>query len=170
MTFVLNFPTSGAHWVEVLTALAAPVAMLVALLTLWGQWVLLKHQQKREMFEKRFAIYSKVREFIGEIARTLRVDSIQECARFLYDTKGSEFLFEPPVEAFIQEVYRNATALHGVNVVLAGPQVHQREEQVRRQQELEQWLSEDAHKLAATTFSPYLTLYQEGFWKTALGR
>ena len=46
MTFVLNFPDVTPNWVEVLTALAAPVAVLIAIATVCWQWIPLERQLK----------------------------------------------------------------------------------------------------------------------------
>ena len=146
---------------QLLSAVGVPAALAIAVGNGFWQAQLQRRQLKHSLFEKRFTVYYAVREFLGEITRTLRVDDLQRCFKFLRDTNQAEFLFDPSVESFISEVYRMATSLHTVNAVLDGGDVQDNQAQLERQRELEMWLSEDAHNIAASTFRPYLILYDK---------
>jgi len=157
LDIVINFRNSQPSWVQIVSAFGVPSALLIAVGNAWWQSRLLRRQLKQAIFEKRFLIYLTVRGFIGQICKSLHVE-LQECFKFLYDKNQAEFLFEPPVEAFIKEVYRKATELHAVNEILRdSPNRDQR--RLEEKHQLERWFAVDAHETAKGQFTPYLRLY-----------
>lgn len=166
MDIVINFGSSRPTWTQILTALAVPSALVIAVGNAWWQSRLSRRQLKQAIFEKRFAVYLTVRDFIGRVCKTLDV-KLQECFTFQYDTNQAEFLFEPPVQTFINEVYRKATELHSVNEILRGaPNGDQ--QRLNEKHGLATWFAVDAHEIAKTQFAPYLRLYDRaGLFRSA---
>jgi hypothetical protein len=163
MDVYFNFARPDATWIEMLSALGVPTALVIAAGNAWWQARLQERQLKLDMFEKRFAIYLTVRKFLGEITKTLRVDDLQVCFTFLRETNQAEFLFSESIKDFIEEIYRRATSLHAVNQVIeSGQNGHDRRLKEKQQRlDLEHWLSVDAHTMAAQKFTPYIKLHDE---------
>nr|WP_320136637.1 hypothetical protein [uncultured Amphritea sp.] len=66
-----------------------------------------RQKLKIELFEKRYAIYDAVREYMGAIIRK-RHSNENEQQQFLVETKGAAFLFDDEIIKFIEDVWQNS--------------------------------------------------------------
>lgn len=66
-----------------------------------------RQKLKIELFEKRYAIYEAVREYMGAIVRK-RYPTEKEQKQFLVETKGASFLFDDEIMKFIEEVWQRS--------------------------------------------------------------
>jgi hypothetical protein len=138
---IFDFPW-WLQWNHVGTPLIAIIATYIAV----EQYSINRRQYRLALFKKRMAIFNTTAKFIATVVQTANV-TVNECAEFLRETRDHEFLFGREVGEFINEVYRQGTALHahmGMGV-----------EHVAQQQEIMEWF---AGKIAdaRTVFAKYL--------------
>ena len=66
-----------------------------------------RQKLKIELFEKRYAIYDAVCEYMGAII-SKRHSNENEQQQFLVETKGAAFLFDDEIIKFIENVWQNS--------------------------------------------------------------
>jgi hypothetical protein len=152
---VFNFGDSQPSWIPWVSVAGVLAALLIAIGTAMWQARLQNQLLKNQMFEKRFAVYFALRQFLGEISRTATVD-VQRCFKLLYDVDQAEFLFDQSVDRFLMEVYEKALLVHAYE-----SQPERRQEKA----ELLEWLVSNAYGKAKETFNPYLMLSKANFPK-----
>jgi hypothetical protein len=167
MDIVINFVPPQPNWIQVLAALGVPAAVLIAIGNGLWQSQLQRRQLKQAMFEKRFAVYMTVREYLRSVIEMFRVD-FQTLIHFGHETHQAQFLFDASVQDFIQEVFQKANELHTLNEILGtGPSGDQ--DRLDEKHRLQRWFV-DAHQTKLTkVFTPSLGLYDEpGRFRSAL--
>jgi len=144
--------------IEVSKALLTPVIAIVAAYVAWQQLATNRRKLKLDLFERRYAVYEKIGEFIGSILTSGRVQKATEI-QFLVDTKAKMFLFGEDISQLVSEMYRKAVHLHALDAELEGSTGEARAANIKAQREIKDWYGETLEGLEAR-FSAYLKLEQ----------
>ena len=142
--------------IEVSKALLTPVVAIVAAYVAWQQLATNRRKLKLDLFERRYAVYEKIGEFIGSILTSGKVQTGKEI-QFLVDTKATEFLFGNDISQFVSEAYRKAVHLHALDSELEGSTGEARSANIKAQREIKDWFEEALTSLKKC-FSEYLRL------------
>jgi hypothetical protein len=136
-------------WVDFLEAIGPLVAVLVAIGVGLTQSYLQRQQLKQDLFEKRFAIYAFVKEYLtGAVLGDRELNP-----NFVNKTRPAEFLFGPEVLTFIDEAHTLAMTL-----------ASHREEDDEWAEATLKGVERTAYDEFERVFRPYLQLHQEESW------
>ena len=101
----------GIQYVQALgpTVVALVIGIVAASLT-WGQWKATRDKLRLDLFEKRYVIYDETQKVLATtlLNGTVTYDEITAYHR---KTKGTEFLFEFEVEAYLDELRKHLNQL-----------------------------------------------------------
>jgi hypothetical protein len=149
----------GSSWIQLLSALGVPVALLIAIGSAWWQSMLQRRQLKHTEFEMRFAVYETVRAFVRDVCKTFEIE-FAEIVKFGNETSHAEFLFKRPVQEFIQNVFTKANDLWIVTEALRScPTPDQ--ERLNELHRLQAWFVTAYETTIRSTFTCALKLYDE---------
>jgi hypothetical protein len=98
------------HVGRFLSALIAPVSAGIVTYIAWAQFQINRRQYRLALFEKRIAVFNSTMNMLSSVTK-FADPSMDECMKFLRDTRGVELLFGSEVQKFVEEVYRKAVAL-----------------------------------------------------------
>lgn len=105
--------------IEVFTAVSSTLAAIVALgIAVWVVWVAItqrriqEKQMQQDLFDKYFAIYTKVAEFVLCVLRADGKFEMRDFRRFLFAVEEAEFLFGQEVNTYMQEIREKAKHLY----------------------------------------------------------
>jgi hypothetical protein len=106
--------TPNTDWASIASALAAIVALGISVWVALWQRKLQKERVRQDLFDKRYAVFLSVDEFVMYV---LRVDGSfkmmgDEVRRFLYAVEQSEFLFHADVIDYMHQVEKTVFDLH----------------------------------------------------------
>jgi hypothetical protein len=88
-----------------LQALGPLIAAFVAVIVGLTQWYLQKKYLEQNSFERRYAVYEALKKYMGAIYFNHgKDDDFVNYKDFLSGTRGSQFLFNPDVVAYIAEI------------------------------------------------------------------
>lgn len=128
------------HWTAYLSALLTPVVAVIGAYIAWRQSRTAQNKLKLDLFEKRFAVYNKARNMLGEIMAkgTLSDVGLHEYgagireARWLMDGEVAKYLGE--------ELWNNAVNLQTYDAELDGkPPGEERTRLVQKRADLKKW-------------------------------
>jgi len=142
--------------IEMSKALLTPVVAAVAAYVAWQQLTTNRRKLRLDLFDRRYAVFEKIGDFIGSILTTGRVQQGKEI-QFLVDTKAVSFLFGEDISEFVSEIYRKAVDLHALDAELEGATGEARSANIKAQREIKDWYSKALRELKAR-FSGYLKL------------
>jgi hypothetical protein len=112
MTLILSF-VGSIDWISVarfFSAATAPVVAVVVTYIAIAQFLLNRRQYRLALFEKRMAVFSSTMNMIASVVQSAN-PSLDECMKFIRDTRDHELLFGPEVGAFIDKVFGKAVLL-----------------------------------------------------------
>jgi hypothetical protein len=144
--------TTNERWL----ALIALVALLVSLRQAHTDAVRLRH----ELFERRFAMYRAIDEFLADVVRRRRINANAE-QRLLDATRGARFLFDRAVADFLEDLHRQRAAFDNTVTTREGSDRSLDETAAAREQHEFDWFKNTASGLEAR-FAPFLRL--EPWW------
>lgn len=154
MDFEITFGQSRPSWIQIVTALGVPAAIGIALWNSFWQSRLQRRQLKQAVFEKRYAVYQRVLEFLRLASNT--APTFPQIISFGQETDHAKFLFGKRVQGFIKEVFTKANRLHVVTEEL---RVHPGDmDRINEQNSLEGWFA-DAFQGTDRAFTPDLRLF-----------
>jgi len=104
--------------------------------------------KKKDLFEKRMAVYKGLTKFLANIIRTARV-GLDQVGDMMQETRDYEFLFGSEVGDFIREVFERGMELR------ARTAVPHEERNFNREQELLNWFEMQLSE-AKQVFRPYI--------------
>ncbi|MEW6076711.1 MAG: hypothetical protein AB1724_02745 [Thermodesulfobacteriota bacterium] len=144
-------------WVDVLTALITPTIAIVGITIAALQWKLSKNRYKHELFDKRWAQFVAIRDFMGKI-RAHGVASQDDEHNFLIETRGCRFLFGNEIQNLVDETYKKSGLLNDLEKELKSITVQEdRKRNVAHQREIKDWVESQIKELE-TRFGKYLQL------------
>lgn len=101
-----------------LTALSTPLLALLAGYIAWRQWKTSNEALKKDLFDKRFAVYEATREFLGDIVLS-RTVTPQQLGKFHKETLGARWLFNEQLAKELQGFYDRAVELANLESQIA---------------------------------------------------
>jgi hypothetical protein len=170
MDFEISFGRSQPSWIQIVSALGVPTAIGIAVWNWIWQSRLQKRQLKQAMFEKRYAVYQRVLEFL-RLASNSQL-TLPQIISFRQETDHAKFLFGRRVQGFLKDVVTKALRLH---VVMEALKVHPGDmDRIHELNSLADWFV-DAFQGIDGVFTPDLKLYDEAgpvsrAWKSVLGK
>jgi hypothetical protein len=113
--------------VQLLSALLTPVIAVVTTYIALQQYRTNRFKFKLEMFEKRNAVYQGVKDFIHSAVRKTNL-STDDFIKLDEATQDAFFLFDEPVDKYINELRWKASKLNFMNEKIAEQILHPYEE------------------------------------------
>ncbi len=105
-------------WIQVLSALSAPVIGGAAIYIARQQWKTAELQRetnekrwKHERYERRLKVYQEVREILNLVIRSAHPD-IKDLQAFRIATAEADFIYGEDVQKYIEEIFNNGLQLH----------------------------------------------------------
>jgi hypothetical protein len=148
---------SGKDWVDVLAAFSGPAVALAVGIVALLQYQLNRAKHRHDLFDRRYAMYEAIRNFIGGILTSGKATTEKRLA-FLVDTNGARFVFDKTVTKYIEEIHSKAVDLHTLQSELEGrPQGDERTRNVDAQRHIKDWFSAQLSGLEER-FSSHLDL------------
>lgn len=143
------------NWVDVLSALLTPTIAIFGIYIALQQWLTNRKRLKLELFERRYEVFEKIKQFIANILTSGRVEEGADI-QFLRDTKAALFLFDEKIVELTTEMYKKAIRLHALEATerTAGDNL---EANLNKQDEIKQWYK-DQLKDIDKSFKKYLRL------------
>lgn len=142
--------------IEISKALLTPVIAIVAAYVAWQQMKTNRRKLKLDLFDRRYAVFEKIGEFIGSILTSGKVQQGKEF-QFLADTRAAGLLFGEDISQFVSEIYRKAVHLHALDAELEGSAGDARTKNIQAQREIKDWYEMVLEGLQAR-FAEYLKL------------
>ena len=96
--------------IELLSASLAPITAIVALGIAYRQYRLEQLKFRRELYEKRLAVYEGTMKLLSIVLRKGGVN-FSELVQFLQETNQCRFLFGKDMADYLTEIYKNGVDL-----------------------------------------------------------
>jgi hypothetical protein len=129
-----------------LSAALTPVIGLIAVYIARQQYLINRRQHRLALFEKRLAVFNSTMRMIGAVLENADA-TLQQCMKFIQETRDHDFLFGPEVGEYINKVYKKGTELHAHTTMGAS--------RAAQQTEVVDWFLQQT-KEARKIFLPYL--------------
>lgn len=151
------------HAIELSAAALAPVTAIIALSIAYRQYRLEKLKLRRELYERRLAIYSSTMQLLAHILQNGKAEN-QGLFKFIGETHQSYFLLGKEIHDYLQHLYKQGCQLNLLEVKLYDelgmPTSLAQPERVRianEKGELCRWFS-DQFEVARDKFAKHLRL------------
>lgn len=95
---------------ELSKALLTPVIAIVATYIAWQQWKTNRLKFHLDLYDRRLKVYEEVRQILSIIARDA-VASYDDLLKFKRAVSEADFLFDPDIPAYIEEIYQRGVKL-----------------------------------------------------------
>jgi hypothetical protein len=96
--------------IEISKALLTPIIAIVATYVAWQQWKTNQQKLNLERYERRLRVYEEVRKILSIILRDAKA-STEDLLKFRTSVSEADFLFDPEIPEYIDEIYK-----HGLNL------------------------------------------------------
>ena len=149
---------SGNQVVKYLSGLLTPIIAIIAAYIAYRQYKNDNERLKRDLYEKRYAIFSNLMETIALVVQDANVD-MKTLITFKKSTREAYFLFDDDISGYLDEVYKNGLKLRTINKALTEnlPVSDKRNQLANEDAELMAWFA-DQFDVANVKFSRYLSL------------
>ena len=123
-----------------------------------GQWFTNRARLKHELFDRRYAIYEKITQFLADVLINSQLPPGRE-EEFLRETKLAFFVFncDPNIKSLVEDIYGHAIHLHTVIVQIKETTGDERMNMLNKEQEIRNWFM-DTLKSIEKKFENYLRL------------
>lgn len=138
-----------------LIALTSCVTAAIATYVAYQQHKTARDKVRLDLYDRRFAVYAALQEFLASISVDARVD-LAILAKYSRSTREAEFLFGAEVSAYLDSIHREAVEYRKLNNVLLSPQGMPRHDDLAEQEGLALQRLLDHFELASIWFRPYL--------------
>jgi hypothetical protein len=155
---IIQIADNGKDWVDYLSALLVPgIAVLGATIAIL-QWRTNANRLRHELFDRRYAQFVIVREFLGSIMTSGKSQSIEQF-EFKSGISGMQFIFDKEIEEYVNKnIWHLACDLECLDAELEGvPVGEERSRNVKKQAEIKRQLYKELKSLE-DTFAKYLQL------------
>ena len=157
MTIILGENVNMEYYVTIIATLMAAIVAWTG----YQQYYLAKGKFKLDLFDKRFAVYKGVQEFLSIILRHAKYE-ISQLYDFRRNTQDAMFLFGNDIPEYIKMIDKKALAMrsyaHQYEALPKGPE---RSDLVEKETQLLTELTGELPRLQVV-FSPYLSFAK---WK-----
>ena len=99
---------------QILQALLTPIIGAVAVYIAWEQWQANKLKLVLDRYDRRLRVYQNVVALLLLVQRDLKPEII-ELQKFRTDTAEADFLFEPEISAYLDEILKRGHLLRSAN-------------------------------------------------------
>ena len=116
-----------------------------------------KDRYKHELFDKRWAQFISIRDFIGHVFSHGKMEKEEEY-KILINTQGSIFLFDQEIKSYISELTKKAWYLNTLNeeLSLISDQAA-RKKNIEKQREIKNWFENQISEIEKK-FNKYIKL------------
>jgi hypothetical protein len=135
-------------WLTLLSGLLTPTIAAIAVYIAVRQWRTAHLRLKLDLFDKRLAIHTAVRDLIASIVTTGQVDNAKLVA-FVYGTRQARWLLDKDVERYFDEMYGKALDLQTFISEEEGLTADALQDNIRRQREIKDWIAKQYEALDA---------------------
>ena len=108
----MNF--SFENFLSLFSGLLTPLIAIITIYIAWRQWKTSQDKLTLEKYDRRLQIYKEVAKILTKILRDADI-SYEDLAVFRTSVFEADFVFEPEIVEFIDEIYRRGVALHSWN-------------------------------------------------------
>ncbi|MEW5957573.1 MAG: hypothetical protein AB1801_07610 [Chloroflexota bacterium] len=149
---------SGNRLIPYLSGLLTPVIAVVTAYIAYRQYKNDNERLKRDLYEKRYGIYSNLMETIALVVQEANVD-MKTLINFKKSTREAYFLFGDDISSYLDEIYQKGLKLQTINKVLDGnlPVGEKRNQLADQDADLMTWFAAQ-FDVARVKFSRYLSL------------
>jgi hypothetical protein len=157
-TTVAHLTAPNPGWVDWLSAMLVPTIALFGVFIAWQQWRTNRARLKSELFDRRYAQFKVVTDFIGSIMASGKCLG-EEQRKYLVGTRGMRFAFDKRIAEYVDKhIWAPAIDLECLDSELEGlPVGPERAENVRRQRDIKVQLHDELEVLEER-FAKYLQL------------
>ena len=143
--------------IALLSGALTPLIAMIAAYIAWQQHRTNRSKLRLDLFDRRYAVYSGLTEFLGVVVGTPNF-SVNQLATFNVSTANAAFLFGDDIKAYLASVREKALRLRLLQVQLAGAQGTQAERDAWAEEDhsLLLWFTQQ-FDLSRTTFAPYIS-------------
>ena len=135
-----EYIVNETHWTDILGKLAVPVIGFLGLYIAWRQWKTAAYRFRLDLFDKRFAIYEAIIDFILSIRGGGKV-SDEALSAFKDKTLPTRFLFNDDIAEYITEIKEKAIDVQTYSAEVKGmPEGKERIETLRQSSDARKWL------------------------------
>ncbi len=157
--------------IDILQALLTPVIAIVAIYIAYQQLQTNRQKLTLEMYEKRLHIYEEVKKILSIVLRDAKV-STDDLLKFRTSVSEADFLFEPEIIEYIDEIYKRGLKLNLWNEKYCGrsqekPEGYNHQKICDEKDKELSWLTEQFEP-AKEKFKKYLTLNNQSFLKATV--
>lgn len=140
-----------------LTIITTAIAVIVAIIT-FGQWQNARDQLRHSLFEKRYAIYEEINDFLATVLQTGRIADGAEM-EFLRSTKRAYFVFaaDKEIKKLTHDIYKQAVNLNSLQSEQNSVSGERLEQNLEKQGKIKEWFEETLNEMGAR-FERYLKL------------
>jgi hypothetical protein len=128
----------------------------IAGLITWRQYQVAKAKLKLDLFEKRYAIFHKIRVIISDVRSKGLEENYGRFPPFDHLRPETRFLFGEGMEQYLDELSTRWTELYGLRSEMVDVEGADRIKNIARASELENWFFEQASTGAKAKFSSYM--------------
>lgn len=96
--------------VEISKALLTPIIAVVTTYIAYQQWKINRQKLFLDLYDRRLKVYEEVRQILGMVARDARA-SYDDLLKFHIAVSEADFLFEPEISEYIEEIYQRGVKL-----------------------------------------------------------
>lgn len=147
-------------FVRLLAACLTPLIAVVATYIAYQQHRANKLKLRHDLFERRIEIYNAIAEFVSVVQQTGNADQ-KSLQVFLRKTRDGEFLFGRKASTYVGKLYRQGLTLQTCQTLLPQRRTdEQRDEEVRRRDDLFGWFSQQ-HEIVRNTLGDQLSLVDD---------
>ncbi|WP_276681052.1 hypothetical protein [Thalassolituus oleivorans] len=145
-------------WVDILSALLAPIIAVIAVGIAVLQWKINRNRLKHELFDRRYEQYEAVRKFLASIM-TSGQSKIEAQQEYLICTSGIEFTYSKELSEYLNEnIWRPSIDLECTQAELNSlASSEERSHLARKAAELKKKLFKEMEDID-DVFRPYLHL------------
>lgn len=96
--------------IEVLKGLLTPLIAAIALYIAWQQWKTNERKFNLDCYDRRLKVYEEVKQVITILIRDGK-DSFDDLIKFHRAVSEADFLFEPEIPEYLEEIYKHGVQL-----------------------------------------------------------
>ncbi len=161
----MSFPVNcEKDWIDILSALLTPTIAILGIGIAAFQLKINRDRYKHELFDRRWAQFIAIRNFIGHVFSHGKMKHEEEYS-LLTNTQGAIFLFDQEIKDYISELTKNAWKLNTLNEELTSIlEQNARKENIEKQREIKNWFAKQLSEIE-TIFGKYMKL--SSGWKMA---
>ncbi|SNX59677.1 hypothetical protein SAMN06296273_1115 [Nitrosomonas ureae] len=102
------------QFIEISKALLTPTIAVVTTYIAYQQWKINRQKLFLDLYDRRLKVYEEVRQILGIVVRDAGA-SYDDLLKFRKAVSEADFLFEPEISKYIEEIYQHGVKLQSWN-------------------------------------------------------